>query len=322
MVAFDRSLADPAQAPAPVQYRVPFADGRTKHLEEQWQVFVAADGAPVRVLGTVRDVTEQKLAEAAEKRSNALLAAIAENMPDQLVVKDLDLRCTYVNGIGLQLLDKSREQVLGHPLAEFMTAEQAELSVAHDREVLERGERITHERTYSFAGSERVFLTTKAPLRDADGAIVGIIGVAHEITERKHFEARLQRSEERFREMAENVSDVFYNYDPAARRMLYMNPAFERVFGRPLAEIRDNPHAYIDCVHPDDIEAVLAALEAQLRGERNSAEFRILRPDGEVRWVHQDAVPITAADGRVERIVGSMRDTTARKTADAGCASR
>ncbi|MBK7146550.1 MAG: PAS domain-containing protein, partial [Xanthomonadales bacterium] len=317
LASWQRSITDPARAEALVQYRVPFADGRIKFMEARWQVFGGTDGAPARVLGTVRDITEQRLAEAAERRSNALLAAIAENMPNQLVVKDLDLRCVYINELGLQLIGKSRAEILGRPVTDFMPPEQGALLEAHDREVLDSGQRVTHERTYSFGGNERVFLSTKAPLRDADGAIIGIIGVSREITERKHFEAQLQRSEERFREMAENVSDVFYNYDPAARRMLYMNPAFERVFGRPLAEIRDNPHAYMDCVHPDDIEAVLAAFDAQLRGERNSSEFRILRPDGEVRWVHQHAEPIVAADRRVERIVGSMRDTTARKLADA-----
>ena len=314
--AYERSLADPTRAVLPVQYRVPFADGRIKHLETQWQVYAGADGVPSRVLGTVRDITEQKQAEAAEKRSTALFAAIAEHMPDQLVVKDLDLRCTYINDLALQLIGKRREELLGRPLTDFMTPEQGALLEAHDREVLDSGQRITRERTYTFGGAERVFLTTKAPLRDADGRTIGIIGVAHEITERKHIEALLQQSEERFREMAENVGDVFYNYDPTAGKMLYLNPAFERVFGRPLAESRDNPHAYLDCVHPDDLEAVLAAFDAQLHGTRGSSEFRILRPDGEVRHVQHDAVPILAADGHVERIVGSMRDVTARKLAD------
>ncbi len=117
-------------------------------------------------------------------------------------------------------------------------------------------------------------------------------------------------SEQRFREMAENVGDVFYNYAPEDNRLLYANEAFARLWGRPLQELYDNPQAYLQHIHPDDRPMVDAALQEQLDGLKTEVEFRILRLDGSERWVRQTAVPILNETQHVERIVGTMRDIT------------
>ncbi|MGV3663871.1 MAG: PAS domain S-box protein, partial [Prosthecobacter sp.] len=120
-------------------------------------------------------------------------------------------------------------------------------------------------------------------------------------------------SEERFREMAENVGDIFYNYAPEDNRLLYANEAFARLWGRPLQELYENPQIYLQHIHPHDRAAVDAALQEQLDGLQTEVEFRILRLDGSVCWVRQTAVPILNDTKHVERIVGTMRDITERR---------
>jgi PAS domain S-box-containing protein len=126
-------------------------------------------------------------------------------------------------------------------------------------------------------------------------------------------QSALARSEERFRELAENIGDIFYNYDPASQRLLYVNRAYERILGRSIEHAYACPTGYLEDIHPDDRPAVERAFERELAGELTRVEFRILRPDGGVRWIREEAVPVLDAQNRVKRIVGTMRDITDAK---------
>ncbi len=129
-------------------------------------------------------------------------------------------------------------------------------------------------------------------------------------------ETALRLSEARFREMAENIGDIFYSYDPKSNTLLYANRAFERIWGLPLESVYCNPANYLDAVHPDDLPAAKEAFNKQLAGQETEVEFRILRPDGSACWVRELAVPIIDASGGVERIVGTIRDIDKRKLAE------
>ncbi len=126
-------------------------------------------------------------------------------------------------------------------------------------------------------------------------------------------ESLRQVSEERFREMAENIGDIFYSYDPANNRLLYANQAFERLWGRPLETVYENALLYLEDVYEDDRFAVEGALQQQLEGQKTEVEFRIVRADGTLCWVRKLDVPIFDEEKRVKRIVGIMRDVTERR---------
>jgi len=137
-----------------------------------------------------------------------------------------------------------------------------------------------------------------------------------EVAERARAEAALQESETRFRELAENVRDVFYNFDPVNERVLYVSPAYETIWGRPLEGVYAHYEDFMSGVHPEDREAVLAATMRQLTGESTTIEGRVLRPDGEVRWVRDHAYPVFDEQGTVRRLVGTVQDITERKLAE------
>ena len=120
----------------------------------------------------------------------------------------------------------------------------------------------------------------------------------------------LRESARRFHELAENIGEIFYNYDVVNDRLLYASRAFERIWGLPLQQVLDDPQSYLKSVHPDDLPAAEGAFKRQLDGQETNVEFRVCRPDGEVRWVHEHAVPLRGANGRLERIVGTMQDIT------------
>jgi two-component system cell cycle sensor histidine kinase/response regulator CckA len=129
-------------------------------------------------------------------------------------------------------------------------------------------------------------------------------------------ERALRASEERFRELAETIQEVFWITDARKAQLLYVSPAYETVWGRTRASVYAAPSSWADAIHPDDRERVVgSALTDQLRGEYDE-EYRILRPDGAVRWIRERAFPVRHSEGHVERIVGVARDVTDRKAAE------
>ena len=128
----------------------------------------------------------------------------------------------------------------------------------------------------------------------------------------------LRVSEERFRQIADTVEDVFWIVDLHPRALVYANPAFERVFGLPFDRIRADPGLWGGLVHPDDRTAFKRAFERWAAGEEGAVEYRIRRPDGGDRWIRDRGARITDPAGRVYRVVGLAEDVThARAIADA-----
>ena len=133
---------------------------------------------------------------------------------------------------------------------------------------------------------------------------------------RSDTERALQESEERFRQIAENVSEVFWLTDADKQSMLYVSPAYERVWQRSARELYREPHRWLDAVHPEDRQRVSEASgRPQLEG-RFDEEYRILRPDGSVRWIRDRAFPVVDAGGKVTRIAGVAQDITERKLSE------
>jgi len=139
--------------------------------------------------------------------------------------------------------------------------------------------------------------------------------------ERKRTEGALRESEERFRQIAENIRDVFWMTDPGKQQMVYISPAYEEVWGRTCKSLYAEPRSWLDAIHPEDRGRVLeAALTKQATGEYDE-EYRIMQPDGSVRWVQDRAFPIRDDSGTVYRITGLAEDITERKQAQAALRS-
>ncbi len=141
-------------------------------------------------------------------------------------------------------------------------------------------------------------------------------GLLSDITERKRAEDALRESEERFRQIAETIEEVFWIADPGISRMLYISPAYERIWGRPCETLYENPKSFLDSVHPDDREHVRSVLQAQVKGESFDHEYRIITPGGVMRWIWDRGFPIRDEAGRVIRYVGVAVDITGRKQAE------
>jgi PAS domain S-box-containing protein len=123
----------------------------------------------------------------------------------------------------------------------------------------------------------------------------------------------LRESEERLRELAENVREVFWVAEPGFSRYLYVSPAYEAIWGRSVQGLYEDPGSYVESVHPEDRNTLQAALQTLDDGKELAHEYRIIRPDGEVRWLRSRGFPVPNQRGETYRFVGVTEDITDRK---------
>jgi PAS domain S-box-containing protein len=143
-----------------------------------------------------------------------------------------------------------------------------------------------------------------------------------EIEVRRQAEERLRQGEERFRQMAESIREVFWMTDPAKNQTIYISPAYEAIWGRTCESLYASPRNWLEAIHPEDRPRVLeAALTKQVSGHYNEV-YRILRPDGSVRWIQDRAFPIHDPSGKVYRVTGIAEDITERRLTEQRLAAR
>ncbi len=153
--------------------------------------------------------------------------------------------------------------------------------------------------------------------RDGRGRVTGFTSIVTDITERKRAEGVLRESEERFRQLAEYVREVFWLHDVEPQQIIYVSPAYETIWGRSLQGLYENPLDWAEAIHPEDRPRVLESFEQQMReGGPFDQEYRIVRPDGTIRWIHDRGFAIRNDEGKVYRIAGAAKDVTERKQAE------
>jgi PAS domain S-box-containing protein len=157
---------------------------------------------------------------------------------------------------------------------------------------------------------------TISPLRDPQGAVTHFLATQEDITARKQAERVLREREERFRQIAENIKEVFFVMDSSYRETLYISPAYEEIWGRTCQSLYDNPRSFLEPVPPEDRERLVAMIAKLQQGEQpGDIEYQVVQPDGEVRWVLSNAAAIRNEQGEVYRITGVAMDVTERKRA-------
>ncbi|NJO80422.1 MAG: PAS domain-containing protein [Cyanobacteria bacterium RM1_2_2] len=274
-------------------------------------------GQVTQILGEAHDITALKQAEAALRHSEANLAA-AQRLA-QMGSWEYDLvnqtihwsqEMFHMTGFDPSQPEPSIqewEQVI-HPedVAKLMTvvAQSHKTSLPYEVEyrLIRRND-----------GKVRYVISRGEVMRNEAGQIVKRFGTTQDITERKHIELALQTSEENFRQIAEHIQDVFWIYDPKSHQNLYISPAYEQIWGRSRDIAYLNPESVLEAVHPEDYERVYAAFYLEDKKHPYDIQYRIIKPDGKVRWIRDRAFPVFNPDQQLDRIIGIAEDITERK---------
>jgi PAS domain S-box-containing protein len=151
------------------------------------------------------------------------------------------------------------------------------------------------------------------PIFAAEGQITGGMMMSQDIDDRKRAEEALRQNEEHLTGILDALDDVVWSANAEGTRTTFMSSAAQRVYGVPSQAFLEDPQLWIDMVHPDDLERVRTAHQQLLLKGEYSVEYRIIRPDGEVRWLSDRGRPVLDANGLALRIDGIASDITARK---------
>jgi len=281
-------------------------------------------GGDTYYCGIIRDITERKRMEQAQAehlRLAMLQELILNSAGDGIYGLDTHGMTTFVNPAAARMLGWTSEELIGRSMHQtlhhskadgtFYPAEECPIYAA-----LKDGKTYSIDEEVFWRKDGRCFPVgyVSTPIVE-HGAVTGAVVIFKDITERKNMESALRDSEERFRQVTEHVGDVFWMTDLDKSRMLYISPGYYEVWGRSCDSLYASPQSWLDAIHPDDRERIrLAAGTQQVLGQY-AEQYRILRPDGSMRWIRDRAFPIRDASGTVYRLAGIAQDITELKRA-------
>jgi PAS domain S-box-containing protein len=293
---------------------------RCQHQNGSWQIIEGTaknlldDPAVGGVVVNFREITERKKAEEAQAR----LTAVMDWTPNFVSIADSHGRLFWAN--------RATRRLLG--LGEEANPSQLNLTDLHPQWV---SDVLLHEAIpaairdgmwsgetamLSSQGGEVPVLQVVLAHKSASGWVEYFSTIAHDITERKQTEAALRESDEVFRQIAENISEMLWIFDLDRGRPLYISPAYERIWGKPVESVHEDPSSFLSGIAPTDRQRVSSPTNGRDQRGREE-EFRIVRPDGSSRLLRGRSFPIHDARGSVCRIVGLTEDVTERKQMEA-----
>lgn len=320
-------------------------DGRRVWVTTNGFPLLDADGGLRGYRGSVMDITKRKQAEEALVQSEAKYRQLFTALRDPFATTDLKGRLLEFNQPFQALLGFSKKELLGLSYRDITPRKwhAAEKKIIAEQ-VRKRGFSTVYEKEYTRKNGTRVPVELRTMLvTDAAGAPVGMSAIIRDISGRKRSELALQqardelerrvrertaeleasraalaKSEAQFRQMADSIQEVFWLLDARTGRALYVSPAFDAIWGRPRRTLLPDFSAWLRTLHPDDRDAVLRDFSRGLAtGKFVPLEYRILRPDGSIRWIRDNAWAIRDARGRIIRIAGVFRDITEQRRLEA-----
>ena len=301
---------------------VTYPDGNTRNV---WATYVPDCGPGGSIEGAfafIQDITERMRMEEAVRESEARLSAIVDNAPNAISLKDRRGNYLVINRVFEEILDTTSDDVRGKSPTEVFPREFAESGLAHDRDVVERGRAIEREEKLILGDRAYTYLTTKFPIRDTSGDIVSIGAIHTDITERKRSEDALRESEARLRDATRLAKLGQFIWDDVEDKCIYCDEEFARIHGISAAEYLSTfttSESDLDWLHPEDREQYRAVVATQKRtpgGAIENIDYRIVRRDGETRYIHERGTPVLDDEGGLIRTIGTIQDITDRKHAE------
>lgn len=275
---------------------------------------------PIKVKGEdclyfiARDITELKQAQRILENERARLRNLLQTVPALIWMKDPEGVYLFCNARFERLLGTREAMIIGKSDYDFFDKELAEFFREHDRKAIEAGQPSLNEEwlTYADDGHRELVETIKTPVHDNVGRLIGVLGVAWDITEKKRIEEELRKERTRFINLVDSVDGIVWEAEAETFTFTYVSKQAERLLGYPVSAWYEDGF-WLRHLHPDDRERVHASAAAcTIKGEDHDLEYRFLAHDGRVFWV-QDIVTVVAENGLPRWRRGIMVDTTGRK---------
>jgi PAS domain S-box-containing protein len=262
-----------------------------------------------------QELTERERAEEALKKSESFLTSIVENIPDMIFIKDAkELRFIRFNKAGEELLGHNREELLSKNDYDFFPQEQADFFTQKDREVLTSGQLYDiPEEPIDTKTGRRLLHTKKIPILDESGEPKFLLGISEDITERKLAQEKLQRSEKSLAHAQRMTHLGSWELDLVHNELTWSDEIY-RIFEIDPNEFGASYEAFLDAIHPDDLERVNNTYTQSLETRQPySIVHRLLMKDGRIKYVSERCETHYDGNGRPLRSIGTVHDITERK---------
>jgi PAS domain S-box-containing protein len=281
-------------------------------------LFRQGEPQPYAVVTSFSDITARKQAETALRNSEALYRAIVEDQVE-LVCRFLpDGTLTFVNDAYCRVLGISREDLLGDRYKMFLMALDRETTIplTASTDVNNPVSWLEHQVILPNGDICWQQWNSRA-IFDEQGNFIEFQAVGRDITERKRMENMLRQTTERLNGILRSLDDVVWSITSDLATVFYVSPAAETLYGYPQVAFHDNPQLWLDVIHPQDKPQIAAVFSGISTTWGLQTEYRIIRPDGAVRWVYDRAWLIRDEHGQANRIDRIVSDVTERKQAEA-----
>ena len=288
------------------------------HYDEEMTITPvrSAGGEIQNFIAIKQDVSERKQGEQRLASERDLLQSLMDNLPDFIYFKDANSCFTRINRAHARHLGlASPEDAIGKSDADFFPLREARQKLVDEQCLLATGKPVLGlvEKT-NMADNTQWVSSTKVPIYGEDGKVAGLVGISHDVTARMRVAESLRESEEKFRQLAAKVTDVFWMTSPDLQQIHYVSPAYEQIWGRSTESLNTHPHDWTEAILPEEREHVFSVFAKLMDSEPEvSVEFRIVRPDGSVRWVHDRGYQVRDEAGKLVRLTGIATDITERK---------
>ena len=275
-----------------------------------------SEGQPFYSVAHIEDITERRRAAEALRASEEryrMLAHALQSTGELISITDSEDRILYTNAAFLRAYGYRDGELIGQHIGVLRSARTTPQMQDAILPATLAGEWHGELWNQTKEGREFPISLSTSVVHDEDGRRVALVGIASDITERNQAEQALRSSEEKFRQLAENIREVFWMMPPAANEVLYVSPAYEQVWGRTCDSLYQSPESWGEAIHPEDQEQALSIFRRQVQGEVVDSEFRIRTPDGREKWIRNRAFPIRDQAGQLVRVVGIAEEVTERK---------
>jgi PAS domain S-box-containing protein len=268
-------------------------------------------GAILYYEGFTEDITERKQVGEALRESYSLLRAVVEGTPDAVFVKDLQSRYQMINSAGALFLGQPAAEIIGKDDADYFSPESARKIIESDRRVLKAGKAQTFEETITAGGITRTYLTTKDVYCNSHGKVIGLIGIARDITDRKRDEAALSQSEQDYRSLFEQAHDAILVFSPEREIVLDVNERACEIYGFSQSEFIGMS---LETISKDVARGKARVAETLEKGDYLNFETSQYRKDG-AEIILEINASMVIYQGQVA-ILSINRDITERKRAE------
>jgi PAS domain S-box-containing protein len=289
-----------------------FDDGTSRDIFGNAAPFLDEQGKVRGAVGVFVDITERNQVEKALRESEDRYRDLVENSQDLLCTHDLKGNLLSANAASARILGYDVAELLKVPMRQFITPDYQQQFDEYLARIEEHGADRGFMSVVTRTGERRIWEYNNT-LRTEGVTLPVVRGLAHDITERVRAERELRDSEQLFRQLAENIREVFYLTDAKTLDLFYVSPAYEQVWGRTCQSLYETPDSFLNAVHPDDRERIR---NAYLNRDLFMYEYRIVRPDGSIRWILDRGFPVHDAKGHVYRLAGLAEDITENKLAE------